>query len=485
MRAYVRQVFCFPLDKTFDDLRALYKRIRDGLSLASTHLPHFAGTLRVSSDPAGRAFLSTSADDTVSLKMFDHREDASFYWTYPKLKASGFPCKAFVGPLFSLPYELQEDGPAVPVTEVHARIIHGGLLLCFYMHHSVSDGIGMYAFVSTFAGYTFPNEGRASGKGTTARLDADVDIDIPSSSTAKLVRDSAFEQLLQRCPEYVALDEPTGPTASPCIRHGNLPPLCDVAKTGRIFKFGPDKIAKLKSIARAWASITLATSRPSTFACLAAVTWSFCTVSRIVSRPVSTRNPSRLLIPVSWRRRAFQSQLAGYASNAVCIAQASTDVRHHLAASTTEAPFSRRMIQEATLGKLICLIDESINRVDDDFVRLRTALFRAAPDPRYVGINVDPQDPLHFVVNSWRHLGGDIEFSLPGMMEPKMPEVDGGRRTADAVRRAQPEWNMGAGLILPGKENADYEILVTLDEASMANLLANAGWNSWVSETVE
>jgi hypothetical protein len=131
------------------------------------------------------------------------------------------------------------------------------------------------------------------------------------------------------------------------------------------------------------------------------------------------------------------------------------------------------------------LIDSSITSIDDEFVTTRTAMFRAAPDPRFVGVNLDPQDPLDFIVNSWRHLGGDVVFGLPGLKPAGDEPGERGRR-ADAVRRAQPAWNMGACLVLPGKKrDSDYEILVTLDQESMGRLLTNREWMKWVSRMTE
>ncbi|GAB0138609.1 hypothetical protein EsDP_00006836 [Epichloe bromicola] len=558
MRAYVRQVFCFPLDRKAghqvpshvhadadadadaDALAlALRRRIARGLALAATQFPHFAGRVCLGPDGRGKAFVSTAPRDVVSLKLFDHRRDAadddqvSFAWSYSELQAQGFPCKAFVGPLFDLPYRLEEgcdsgsSATGVPAAEVHARIIRGGLLLCFYVHHSLSDGIGICNFISTFAAGTFQsNEAFLGGRGHSVAgqgragsgYPTDIDVDVPDDKTECLVRNFSFEQLMSKCPEYTILPVPTGPTAPPppCVRHeyehehGSVP----IPKTGRIFRFSLETIAAMKSMARDWAKGSVdfsAGEYPSSFACLAAVTWSFCTVARLAAqqplktstaddRATSTRggfvsstrdiaDKSHLIVPVSWRRRAFIDSLDGYASNAVGMARANTDVDAHLSVATQSSSSSTAT---DALSRMICLVDTSITAVDEEFVVTRTAMFRAAPDPRFVGVNWIPEDPLHFVVNSWRHLGADIKFDLPGFSGSEDLDLDfdlelgdGGRR-ADAVRRAQPTWNMGAGLVLPGKKDDEhYEILVTLEEASMSRLLSNPEWMRWVSGVVE
>ncbi|OAA47626.1 C-8 acyltransferase [Metarhizium rileyi] len=561
MRAYVRQVFCFPIDEQLDDFDELCAHIRLGLSLACSPSPHFAGKIRLGSNATkGKVYVCTTASDEVSFSFFDDRrpgaeseseseseskpESQPFGWSYPELKAQGFPCKAFVGPRFSLPYDLTEDGPGIPVTEVHARVIRGGgLLLCVFIHHSISDGIGMRNFIATFAGFTLRRENEP---GLLPEHAANIDVEIPEDQVAALIESpSSFDELLDDCPEYTMLPGPTGPTA-PCRRQEWVPSLGHVPKTGRIFKFSQAKISTLKSVAQNWARnhrqagvVSRATTKstakvttiqgtwsPSTFACLAAVTWSFCTAARLETRRpqrvnglksvcgsnghgdgddhISTNHnnnnnnggsPSEkthLLVPASWTRRAFKHCLDGYASNAVCMPRICASVDSHGVVSgseqttttaTTNGSDTRNKDEE--LGRLIYLIDSAIAAIDDKFVATRTAMFRAAPDPRFIGINIDPQDPLDFIVNSWRHLGADILFGLPGL-EPEGTAKGSRGRSADAVRRAQPEWNMGAGLVLPGKgRGSDYEMLVTLEEAAMRRLLANPAWMRCVSETVE
>ncbi|KAK9435272.1 C-8 acyltransferase [Metarhizium brunneum] len=517
MRAYVRQVFCFPIDEQLDGFDKLCTHIQNRLKLACDHFPHFAGKIYLGRTK-GTVHLSTTKNDKVSFKFFDNRqcEESLFSWSYPELKAQGFPCKAFVGPCFDLPYDLTEKGPGVPVTEVHARIIRGGgLLLCFYFHHSITDGIGMHSFISTFAAFTRRDEtaaqngiedgvragvksvaeyavknGVENGQANKFEYPANIDVDIPESETTALL-ESSFEDLMKDCPEYTLLPQPTGPTA-PCTRRERVPSLANVRKTGRIFKFSEEKIRALHAVAQNWSG-----SHVRTFACLAGVVWSFCTAARLAGhqpREPSAPNPTNLnknsltdkthlLVPASWKKCAYQGGLPGYASNAVCMPRICANMDDHVVISSqqpcTKASPASAATADELLGKLICSIDSAITAIDKDFVDKRTAMFRAAPDPRFVGINLDPQEPSDFIFNSWRHLGADVIFRFPGL-KPEGKSSSGGR-TADAVRRAQPQWNMGAGLVLPGKLHSDYEILVTLDKASMMRLLANEEWKKWVS----
>lgn len=235
----------------------------------------------------------------------------------------------------------------------------------------------------------------------------------------------------------------------------------------------------------------------------------FCTVARLQSQPhgakgninhntTDAKDRSRLLVPESWRRRAFRHSLNEYASNAVCMPRIVTSIDSHYSVVNSAPPSSlpssspagtgttpeRRYVD--ALSKLIFSIDVLITAVDDDFIITRTAIFRAAIDPLLLGLNLNPQDPLEFEFSSWRHLGADIEFNLPRVAISDKDSARRGRRSADAMRRAQPAYNIGAGFVLRGKKSdTDYEVLVTLDKKSMDYLLSAAKWRDWVREVVE
>jgi hypothetical protein len=128
-------------------------------------------------------------------------------------------------------------------------------------------------------------------------------------------------------------------------------------------------------------------------------------------------------------------------------------------------------------GHLVSSIMKHLGAIDEDYIATRTQMIRAAPDPRSVGVNLDPQDPLDFIMNSWRHLGADTQWCIPGSGEDAV--------YPDAVRRVQNEWNMSAALVMPGRRESSYKVLVTLDAASMRALCTSKNWMSWVEDAVE
>ncbi|POR35142.1 Uncharacterized protein TPAR_04675 [Tolypocladium paradoxum] len=484
-RYYVRQVYCFPYHAHCEDLEPLRRHISAALALACEHFPDVAGKVVLGTTPAGQLLISKTGSDQVPLEVFDHRE--TFGCGYADLKARGFPASAFVDPSFTVQYKLVEGGQGVPAAEIHARVIDGGLLLYIYFHHSITDGIGMCNFISTFATYT------RSGHVLHLGCPTDIHVDLPPATGAQLIESHTFEDLVKQCPEYVIVPDLSGPTV-PRLQPFGVPLGC-IQKTGRIFVFGPEKIEALKTAVLEWRlsnGIATGNRNPSTFACLAALTWSYATVMRMGIAPGSDvchsieGNPCfegvdcRLLMPASWARRAFQDIAKNYAGNAIALPNANSSLRSlfDVACSSAES----LPATGDSLGSLVHCIETALARVNDESVSTRTAMFRAAPDPRIIGVDLDPRDPRDFAFNSWRHLGADTLWGIPGI---------GGNESGtsgvppDAVRRAQDAWNMGAGLIMPGhKRSRKYEVLLTLDTVSMMRLCSNERWESWVDEIV-
>ncbi|KAJ6445170.1 C-8 acyltransferase [Purpureocillium lavendulum] len=501
MRSYVRQVFCFPFCGASQGLESLRLHLASALAMATVRFPDYAARVFLEPGSAGKVSVGGTCADKVSLRVFDQR--SLFGWTYQQLRAAGFPAKAFVDPSFTVPYKLVEGGPGIPVLEVHARVIEGGLLLCIYLHHSVSDGVGMTNFLSTFAACTRLLPECAPQQGIHSHgYPTDIYKDLPDAVTLSLVTKMSFEELMSRCPEYGVLTNLSGPTA-PLVQNP-LVLMKAIPKIGRIFKFSFGKIDSIKRAARQWRStqgIPADSRYPSTYACLAALTWAFSTVSRFGAPDKvkmlqmkkldrakdSTGVTCRMLMPASWARRVFQDASRHYAGNAVAMPEANAVLRTLF--DVKRCPVNGNVPTTGrALGALVHCIETALSGIDDDFVATRTAMFRAAPDPRAIGVRLDATDARDFIFNSWRRFGADTAWGIPGVGAGSMhaKAAAGGGLHPDAVRRAQETWNMGAGVIMPGtKDSGVYEVLVTLDVPSMERLCCDENWTAWVDEVVE
>ncbi|UNI17049.1 Omega-hydroxypalmitate O-feruloyl transferase [Purpureocillium takamizusanense] len=515
MRSYVRQVFCFPFCGGADSLgvEMLRLHLASALAMASKRFPDYAARVFLEPGSAGKVSIGRTSADQVSLRVMDQR--TLFGWTYQQLKMAGFPAKAFVDPSFTVPYRLLEGGPGIPVLEIHARVIEGGLLLCVYLHHSITDGMGMTNFLSVFAdctrrvsGHDRSNGLRGSNLAPVRDVPMDIYTDLPEETTARLLQTAPFDGLMSRCPEYGTLPNLNGPT-SPLIPS---PPTKTIQKTGRIFRFSHAKIDVIKRVARQWRSTRFvdAESRyPSTYACLAALTWAFSTATRFgvarkfkvlrankrerttttttTTTDVNGGVPCRMLMPATWASRAFPEVSKTYAGNAVAMPEANVGLRV-LSDAARSSPDDAAAVKLAAagnpLGAIVHCIETALASIDDGFVATRTAMFRAAPDPRVIGVRLDAADPRDFIFNSWRRFGADTVWGIPGTEAGTGGGGDG--VYPDAVRRAQVAWNMGAGVIMPGrKDSGVYEVLVTLDVPSMERLCKDDNWRAWVDEVME
>ncbi|KAF5565820.1 intracellular serine protease [Fusarium phyllophilum] len=142
--------------------------------------------------------------------------------------------------------------------------------------------------------------------------------------------------------------------------------------------------------------------QPSTFTCLAAITWAHVTKAPL---PIASIKKSTILAACNEDQGVAYTALAA-------IARAN---------------------------------DEAILSLNDDFLAARTALFRKVADPRFIGLDFELSNPLDFYLNTWRHFGTRTDWDLPGRGQHDSA-MD---MNPDAVRRAQAGFGTGAGLVLP------------------------------------
>ncbi|KAH7173220.1 uncharacterized protein B0J16DRAFT_405549, partial [Fusarium flagelliforme] len=475
-RAYIRLFYCFPYQQSasLDDLKGHLTLALSGLS---KRFPDLKCRIFLLSSQPGYLAIAMGDDVDIPVNVFDQRD--SFSWSYSQLKSQGFPARAFVDDSFDLPYRLVEGQQGIPVFEVNIRLIEGGLLLGIYGHHSVFDAGRMHTVIKSFAELT---------KDPKKMLDIppSVDLNVGSQTVGYDVTQVQpapdLNELLSRCPEYRLLSSPLGPTQFRIPKPGT--PSRDIQNTGSIFVIKEKLLRDLKKMLAHTASIDSRKHQLSMFTCLAAITWAHVTKARLSSTlglpPSSSTKRSfpeevRLMISVDWRRRMSTSIMSSSAGNSIALPIASINTSTILAACNEDQD-----VACSALAIIARTVDEAVLSVNDDFVALRTSLFRASPDPRLIGLDFDLSDPRDFYFNTWQHFGTQTSWGLPGLVKKDSNEGF----APDAVRRAQAGFSNGAGLVLPTRDSAELEILITLDADSMEVLRTDSSWEHWVEQTV-
>ncbi|KAK4222499.1 hypothetical protein QBC38DRAFT_374972, partial [Podospora fimiseda] len=117
--------------------------------------------------------------------------------------------------------------------------------------------------------------------------------------------------------------------------------------------------------------------------------------------------------------------------------------------------------------------------VNEEFVKRRTELFCSVPDIRYLGINLDSNQPGNFSMNTWAFLGSNTQWNFPEL-------VGGSGGAPDAIRRVQGQWAGSChGLILPsrpGIPKGRMELVITLPVDAMSVLERDADWMHFVEQ---
>ncbi|CAI4211961.1 unnamed protein product [Parascedosporium putredinis] len=287
-------------------------------------------------------------------------------------------------------------------------------------------------------------------------------------------RQPSFHQLLKKCPEYVELSKPMGPN-QPTLRPGGESESTYV-KDGKIFVLRKEKIRKLKELVMHHAP---AERLPSSYICLSTLFWVFAANSRMRSEEDQpsweSHGRATMTNPVNWRFRAFQEENKGYYGNSAALAQMVTSVQEvSLAAHDWQA-----------YARLVRASEDAIRNVNEKFVRRRTRLFEAAPNPRFLGLYMDPRIPQDLAFNTWRDFGADTLWDLCGTGS-NGSGIGGGIVKPDSLRRSQDSWNMGGTLILPARGDSDlYEVLLTIPKPAMDQLKSTERFMRWIDRVLD
>lgn len=484
---YVTVVLNFPLDN--ESARDATDHIRNCLSKLSADFPELSGDLRpregwmgdqlfsngtrhqgqneASGCAANRGAPSYFKADSDQIKFrelvlhvnsgleipFDsvHGEHG-FGMSYSELKQRGFPASVFGHPLFAL----ERHNPRGYDTEgwkplrFKAVIIEGGLLLTVHIHHSMMDGDCMRMVFEYLSALT--------RRERPPRLPSQTNLRLPKPAGDFMQRLDAAESISDRirlCPECRLLAD-----RRPLGQDGPWPkalPSNQISGDSavRVFSFRNEQLRKLQDM------LTLSESGgpPSTFNCLSALVWAHTTKARIAAQGTENLGDdiARLVVPVNWKRRAFQSLVGDYFGNACVLAETKIPLAQLLLACDSDEEL-KRVAQK---------IRASIDAVDEDFVAQRNAMMESLPSLERLGLHVDPRKPHNLSVNIWRHFGAKTVWDIPGV----------GFQSFDAIRRGMGQTKVGNVVVLPGSMGADtQELQIALSADAMDVLCRDERW---------
>ncbi|KAI1398984.1 transferase family-domain-containing protein [Hypoxylon fuscum] len=228
-KGYIRQVF--PLELTKDsNPEDVFKILRDGLEAAKERIPTLAceGVPDPDAKQAGVLKLQ-KFNDYESIIFKDLRK--TFPHTFEELKAKKFPVSVFPEGLLMRRYTWPSPGERLPVVDIQANFITGGLILTCCFFHVFGDAKSYHTWLETWA------EECRRIQGLQSTVDEIPDVFFtdrekhmkPSGKNAGKPEDH---------PEVVVL---------PFTPEGAPPKMVSKEHAGQVFYFSPENLAKLKA----------------------------------------------------------------------------------------------------------------------------------------------------------------------------------------------------------------------------------------------
>ncbi|KAJ3536827.1 hypothetical protein NM208_g6558 [Fusarium decemcellulare] len=320
-----------------------------------------------------------------------------------------------------------DQATELPVFIVQANFVKGGLLLCFASMHNALDmngqGIVMKMFAAAGRGEDFdPSMVKAGNQ------DADTIVPLLRPGEPALSHES------MRRPSTLNVSESnTGPARrAPWV----------------YWRFSADKLAELKKLAssgRGWVSTNDA---------ITAFFVQRLTAVRIAAGRVGANEHVNLQRPVDSRSRLRPPVQEGYLGHLCALADTCWSTAQELRDSS---------LQDAALG-----IRESLNRVDDHFIRSLVTLIHNTEDKTTIFYGAKNKAGRDFLISSWAQLHW-------------LSQCDFGRGlgTPDFVRRARLSDVPDLAYIMPKNQKGDMHLGVSLFHEDFIDLVNDDRWRQY------
>lgn len=150
-RLYLRWLLCFSLSESSTSKQAIIENLQNGVLETQKQLPLLKGHLVPKAfDPSRlEVHMLHTGKGGVDFKLKANHLDGvgdETIPTYEALKGANFPVSELPDKVLTPP-----DEPSIPVFDILATFIRGGVLLCIKCHHAVVDGGGLGLVVRLLA----------------------------------------------------------------------------------------------------------------------------------------------------------------------------------------------------------------------------------------------------------------------------------------------------------------------------------------------
>ncbi|CRK27798.1 hypothetical protein BN1723_005220 [Verticillium longisporum] len=471
-REYISACLCFPYDNmhprsaVIQHLQAAVSRLqkKQPVIASEIHLYRQSGMLYLAYNPPN-CFETESSVVTVEERPVDFLGD-DFPRAYQELRDLQWPPGFFMDKHQLLGLGDFSIFPRARAFRLQVTFLEDGFLLWVHLHHSVGDAACLSAILVSIAAETCGDNDALSPPMTPLQ---------PAKLTASIAPDISWHDLATSCPELGLFPEntPFDSVAAPLPRLDPPPPAAQ-PHTSAIFVI---KVDALKNIGEMIRLVSCVDNTPSIFVVLSALTWNYITRARYkheVAYAMATPEVATLGLTTHWRQRAFQKEAAPYFGNASAgvITRVPRDVLLGLSGHPSRPGGLPAWVPAVTES-----IQVAFKHVDEPFVAVRTAMMdKAVREGRVLGRTTSPFYAGDLEMDSWRHLGVHARWEIPGV----------GVAEPDRVRIVAGNTSGGRGaLVLPAKHDAEYvELLVTLAEGSMKELMACQEWMTLVDRVI-
>ncbi|KAK4507011.1 hypothetical protein PRZ48_000745 [Zasmidium cellare] len=484
IRAYVRYALCFPNNKGQDDQKfqkEVAENLQKNVKRAITYMPILAGKVyeideegESSSGDGGdsselasydeemeeeqrgrveaRVTLAQVKDFEPTIKVLSEDE---FPHTYEALSAEKMPANTLINQaLTPLPDSPSGDGNGAAAFAVQANFIKGGVIVCFYLHHSVADLKGLAAFIRhmSISPGVLPGNCLSLEK---LKEDISPGVHAGKSLTLEKLKEDASQQNAWRDrlsgSRGIKPDLSQHPEYDVTIRK----PLAPAKGTSRVLTFSRDMLDGTKVMVneRYQYMYDEPDTRLSAFDCLAGVLWKAITRARFPASAQMSGKTSRIFIPVDMAKRVDPPLPEGFYGNSVLF-------------SSVDMPLSQLTVpfDISTMAPIARRIREGTASMTDAKARSAIAIINDAED-----------------VKTLNH--PNIDFSTDVFIT-NWAELPVGEETKLGLDLGEPEWTRKVSqnqsaygcVLLPLKDTPNvWEVMISLSEEAMERLLDDVG----------